>query len=93
MSVKTASRALESPPVTRRWALTTTAAARASRCSAAWRRRSSCACSMIRTRRRAWSLEQGDGFVWQGYLPAAQPGPALRLSRARAVGPGCGRSL
>ena len=21
-----------------------------------------------------WSLEQGDGFVWQGYLPAAQPG-------------------
>ena len=21
-----------------------------------------------------WSLEQGDGFVWQGYLPDAQPG-------------------
>ena len=21
-----------------------------------------------------WSLEQGDGFVWQGYLPDARPG-------------------
>ena len=21
-----------------------------------------------------WGLEQGDGFVWQGYLPDAQPG-------------------
>ena len=25
-------------------------------------------------RETRWSLEQGDGFVWQGYLPAAQPG-------------------
>ena len=39
------------------------------------------------------SLEQGDGFVWQGYLPGVAAGPALRLSRAWPVGPGCGRSL
>jgi isoamylase len=25
-------------------------------------------------RETRWSLEQGDGFVWQGYMPAAQPG-------------------
>ncbi len=25
-------------------------------------------------RETRWSLEQGDGFLWQGYLPAAQPG-------------------
>jgi len=25
-------------------------------------------------RETRWGLEQGDGFVWQGYLPQAQPG-------------------
>ena len=40
-----------------------------------------------------WGLEQGEGFVWQGYLPDATAGTAVRLSCARPVGPVAGRAL
>ena len=44
-------------------------------------------------RETRWSLQQGEGFVWQGYLSDGAAGSALRLSRAWPVGPGFGRSL
>ena len=38
--------------------------------------------------RRGSTLPEVDGFVWHGYLPRVEPGPALRLPGARPVRPG-----
>jgi isoamylase len=43
------------------------------RCSAAWRRRSSCLFDDSGSETR-WSLQQGDGYAWAGYLQDARPG-------------------
>ena len=49
-------------------------AARASRCSRASPMPSRCACSTTQARETRLELEQGDAFVWQGYVPGVEPG-------------------
>ena len=54
---------------------------------AAAARRSSCACSTTPGTRRGSRCRERTYDVWHGYLPRRRAGPALRLPRARAVGP------
>ena len=42
---------------------------------------------------RGSSCPRWTAFVWHGYLPGVEPGPALRLPRARPVRPGHGAAL
>ena len=57
-----------------------------SRCSPRWPSASSCVCSTRTATKRASTCRRCTAFCWHGYLPDVQPGPALRLPRARPVG-------
>jgi isoamylase len=79
MSVKTTNRPQEVP------AAAPLGAARPSPCSAAWPDGVELCLfddSGVETR---WSLDQGDGFVWQGYFPDVAPGQRYGF---RVHGPG-----
>ena len=71
-----------------RWAPPTTARAPTSRSSPRSPSASSCACSTSRGKETRVTLTEVDGFVRHGYLPNVEPGPALRVPRARPARPG-----
>ena len=71
-----------------RWGRRSTASAPTSRSSARSPSRSSCACSTTHRNETRVAMTEVDAFVWHCFLPSVQPGPAVRLPRARHLRPG-----
>ena len=64
----------------------TTGSAPTSRCSPRWPRRSSCASSTTTAGAPAWPWTRSTPTAGTATCPAVEPGPAVRLPGARAVG-------